>query len=323
MSTSRNSMTRHGAPLLSARHLYKAFHHNGDAITVLADMRVELLPGEITGLVGGSGCGKTTLLDILCGIVECDHGEIVMGSGVTRREIGYMQQRDALLPWLTVLENCIMPLQLQRRRASDEAHRTRPRRANSTARRTHERQGRRVLEQLGLTRYADLYPHQISGGMRQKVSCARAIIAAPRLLLLDEPFRSLDGISKQEMYRWYRGVSEAGGGEGGGRADGNGGGRGESGHAGGNAHGVGHTHTIATLLVTHDVYEAATLADRVIICTPRPMRVHRILTPPTPAATRTEAMRDDFARALAHALRDADGGMGTRTPDPRHAKPLL
>lgn len=260
-------------PLLQARDIHKSFRQGNDSVAVVAGVGVQLFRGEVVGLIGPSGCGKSTLLNILCGLIDSDQGEIEVSS-----VIGYIQQHDSLLPWRTVLENCIVPLQLHHTRA--------PFHRRARQQRAHDAAGRVLLDKVGLLEIANLYPHQISGGMRQKVSFVRAVIEQPQVLLLDEPFRSLDGITKIEMYDWYASIRR--------QSD------------------------LATLLVTHDIHEAAALAGRVIVCTDRPMRVRTVIA--APATPATDSSRDEYARAIHHALR---GDMGTRTPDLRLAKPSL
>ena len=256
-------------PLLTARNIHKSFTHGGVTMDVLGGIDLQLYGGQSVALIGPSGCGKSTLLNILCGLEGYDRGAI---DSARQSAVGYIQQNDSLLPWKTVLENCILPLELHRGGGA------------------HADRGRQLLTALRLSEFADHYPHQISGGMRQKVSFARAIIERPHILLLDEPFRSLDGITKLEMYRWYAELRQR--------------------------------DALATVLVTHDVYEAATLADRAIICSHRPMTIQTIIDAAAyDNGDQTAASAaEDYARAIYGALH---GGMGTRTPDLRHAKPSL
>lgn len=265
--------TESGEPLVVARAIHKRFrHHTGAETAVLAGADLSLYRGELVAMIGPSGCGKSTLLNILCGLTAADSGRIELAPSLDGH-IGYMQQYDALLPWLTVLQNCTMPLRLNAAISPLAVRRSK------AERRKIDNAGRAVLAELGLTEHAEHYPHQLSGGMRQRVSCARAIITRPPLLLLDEPFRSLDGITREEMHHWYRQ-----------RVIGNGG-------------------STATLLVTHDIHEAAELADRVLICSARPMRICAVIPAPPPGNTRGEdgGRRDAYARTLTEALRTATG----------------
>lgn len=316
--------TEHAAaPLLVARAIHKHFRHDGTETAVLAGAEMSLYRGELVAMIGPSGCGKSTLLNILCGLVAADSGAIEMAPSL-RGHIGYMQQYDSLLPWQTVLENCIMPLRLHAVAASFAFRR------RSEERHAQEATGRALLRELDLEQYAEHYPHQLSGGMRQKVSCARAIITVPPLLLLDEPFRSLDGITKTEMHDWYRrrvmgGGADTGGHTGGGasssHADRGGGAKAAQAHGTDAARDDRTTagpNQTTTLLVTHDIHEAAQLADRVLICSARPMRICAVIPAPlllqatasaqrggggSADATSARHRRDEYAHTLAEALR--------------------
>lgn len=303
-------------PLLTARAIHKHFRHGNTETAVLAGVEMSLYRGELVAMIGPSGCGKSTLLSILCGLIATDSGEIEMAPNL-RGHIGYMQQYDSLLPWQTVLENCIMPLRLHTTSAPLEFRR------RSEERRAQEAAGRALLRELGLEQYTEHYPHQLSGGMRQKVSCARAIITRPPLLLLDEPFRSLDGITKEEMHDWYQrrvmggGTDALAGGdrEADTRTDGEGGVGDRGAVAAQQDATTAASNQTTTLLVTHDIYEAAKIADRVLICSARPMRICAVIpappqaTPTTKQASAADVInahrRNGYSHALTEALRAA------------------
>jgi ABC-type nitrate/sulfonate/bicarbonate transport system ATPase subunit len=190
------------------------------------DFAVE--PGEVVGIVGPSGCGKTTLLELLAGLRPPDSGSISVGgrSDPTERLEGcaYMPQRDLLLPWLSAVDNAALALRIagapkSRARAEAGGH----------------------FERLGLSGFEGTRPDRLSGGMRQRVAFLRTLMAGRPVLLLDEPFASLDAITRAEMQSWLAGVL---------RPD---------------------RHTV--VLVTHDVEEALYLSDRVLVLTARPARV--------------------------------------------------
>ncbi len=188
------------------------------AVEVLREISLNIRRGEFVAVVGPSGCGKTTLLNLLSGY---DHPS----SGVIRREgrIRMVYQQDGLFPWQTVMEN----IELGLRHIGDQKER-----------------GRQVSEMLSLIRlegFENHYPHQLSGGMRQRVELARALAGDSDILLLDEPFSALDYLARlrmrQELARLLR----------------------------------ERPRTVA--LVTHDIEEAAQLADRVIVLTERPAQI--------------------------------------------------
>jgi NitT/TauT family transport system ATP-binding protein len=159
----------------------------GTSTTVLEDLSLDIAPGSFVTLLGPSGCGKSTLLKILGGILEPTSGEVAIGGtpaaeAVRRKEIGLVLQRPALLPWMTAHENVMLLREIAKgdrkaaARAADEA-----------------------LELVGLTDAAKRLPHELSGGMAQRVSIARALAMEPTILLMDEPFGALDAITRDSM----------------------------------------------------------------------------------------------------------------------------
>jgi ABC-type nitrate/sulfonate/bicarbonate transport system ATPase subunit len=175
-------------------------------------------PGEVVAVVGPSGCGKSSLLDIVCGLAAPAGGRATSAPAVL------MPQRDALLPWLSALDNAALPL-----------------RVAGTPRRAARERARPVIEDLGLGGFEDARPHELSGGMRQRVAFVRTLLAGRPVLCLDEPFGALDAITRAEAQTWLAGALER--------------------------------EPRAVLLVTHDVEEALVLADRVVVLSPRPGRV--------------------------------------------------
>lgn len=244
--------SEHRKQILSAKNISKSFSKAGVATNIVDNFNITLYAGETTALIGPSGCGKSTLLNILCGLLGRDSGSINPPPHTI--PYGYVQQQDALLPWKTVHENCALPLMLRKIKLE--------RRNAITALR---------LKALNLQRFATYYPHQISGGMRQKATLARAMIENPPLLYLDEPFRSLDGITKTELYRWFLDLQIQ--------------------------------YRFAALLVTHDPHEAVQLANTIIICTQSPLRIHLTIDP-TQMGTRSHAtLVDTIVAALKSIMR--------------------
>jgi NitT/TauT family transport system ATP-binding protein len=192
--------------------------HSFGAVRVLEDIRLEIGRGEFVAVVGPSGCGKTTLLNLLSGFYRPTSGRVVR-SGTARM----VYQSDGLFPWLTVVEN----IQLGLRHLVDAGER--------------ERQLHDLMSLIRLDGFARHYPHQLSGGMRQRVELARALAGDTDVLLMDEPFSSLDYQTRLRMRRMLARVLAE-------RAR-------------------------TVLFVTHDIEEAAQLADRVVVLSERPARI--------------------------------------------------
>lgn len=190
------------------------------AVEVFRQLSLEISRGEFVAVVGPSGCGKTTLLDLLAGFLKPTSG-IVSCSGRVRT----VYQHDSLFPWQTAAQNIAIGL----RELSSEAERS--------------SQLQKMLQLIGLEQFAGHYPHQLSGGMRQRVELARALAGATDILLLDEPFSSLDYLTRLRLRRELARMLEE----------------------------LPRT----VVLVTHDIEEAAQLADRILVLTERPARICR------------------------------------------------
>lgn len=191
---------------------------------VLRDVSFEVGAGEIVALVGTSGSGKSTLLSLLTGAIAPDAGEIrFAGAAVSDRgrPFAYMPQRDVLLPWRRIVDNAAIGLEV----AGVRRGRARERVAE-------------LLDPFGLAGTEQLYPRQLSGGMRQRVSFLRTVIQDQPVLLLDEPFGALDAITRDELQKWLLGIWAENG--------------------------------WSILLITHDIREAVRMADRALVLPARP-----------------------------------------------------
>jgi ABC-type nitrate/sulfonate/bicarbonate transport system ATPase subunit len=179
-------------------------------------------------IVGPSGCGKSTLLALMCGLEDPDEGSISVLGAVTAserlRRCAWMPQRDLLLPWRDVLGNAALALENQ-----------------GTGRKEARSQVAHLVERFGLAGFEDHLPHQLSGGMRQRVSFLRTLVAGKEVLLLDEPFGALDSITRGDLQQWLRAALDE--------------------------------EPRTTVLVTHDVEEALVLGQRVAVMSPRPGRI--------------------------------------------------
>ena len=228
---------------------------------------LEVATGDFVALVGPSGCGKTTILKLVSGLLRPTEGEIFVAGrevGAVRGHIGMAFQNPTLLPWLTIRENIMLPLKI-----------VQPYAARYRAARQGEFRERAdaLLERVGLKGFGDRHPWELSGGMMQRANLCRALIHAPALLMLDEPFGALDAFTREELWAILQGLW---------------------------------MDTRPTVfLVTHDLREAAFLANRVLVMSARPGRVtldHPVgfARPRTIAAT----YEPEFA-ALTQVLRQA------------------
>jgi NitT/TauT family transport system ATP-binding protein len=220
----------------------------GRAVVALARTDLVVEPGQFVSLVGPSGSGKTTLLNILAGLLTPTRGEVTITgenpAGTGSPVVGYMTQHDTLLPWRTALKNVAFPLELAGVPKKDRL-------ARAAA----------LLDRVGLADFGGHYPYQLSGGMRQRVSLARALIYGPPVLLLDEPFGALDSTTRLALHQVLLEV----------------------------ANDLGTT----VLLVTHDLAEAVSLSDRVLALAPRPGRVVREY--PIPRSGPRREVRDIYS----------------------------
>ncbi len=170
---------------IEIEHVSKTFGTNGDRMEVLRDVECHVRDGEFVSVLGESGCGKTTLLRLVAGLLAPSGGRVLVdGSPVTapRREMGFVFQQAVLLDWRTVLDNVLLPAEILR---LDKA--------------AYAAEARKLLGLMGLQDFASHRPPQLSGGMQQRVAIARALILKPTLLLMDEPFGALDAITREQM----------------------------------------------------------------------------------------------------------------------------
>ena len=204
---------------------------NFDALHVLDRIGLEVANGEFVALVGPSGCGKTTLLRIIAGLEDADDGTIAIdGKPVTKPGVdrGFVFQADSLLPWRNVYRNAMIGLEVNGRTGAEDRSRTQA-----------------LLRLVGLAGFEGYQPRQLSGGMRQRVNLARALAVNPEVLLMDEPFASLDAqtreIMQTELLRiWNEGRK-------------------------------------TVLFITHQIDEAVYLSDRVVVFSRRPGRINEIV----------------------------------------------
>jgi ABC-type nitrate/sulfonate/bicarbonate transport system ATPase subunit len=224
-------------PLLELRAVTKSF----GPVTALADFEASVAPGEFVTVVGPSGCGKSTLFNIVAGLEEPDAGGILRFEGNSCHaadllgRVSFMPQQDLLLPWRNVVDNAILALEVE-----------------GMPRVEARAKALKMLPEFGLAGFEKQYPHQLSGGMRQRVALMRTFLFERDLMLLDEPFGALDALTRAMMQRWLLDVWQK------------------------------YRRTI--LFITHDVDEAIFLGDRVLVMTARPgsIKLEQVIGLPRP-----------------------------------------
>jgi len=213
---------------LTVENLSKTFTtSSGVALPVLENINVEIHSGEFVCIVGTSGCGKTTFIRILDGLTQPTVGRITSDKGILNQpgpDRGFVFQQDSLLPWRTVLDNVLFGLEVQKRPRSESVA-----------------VARDLIDLVGLRGHENHYPHELSGGMRQRVNLARALAIDPEILLMDEPFAALDAQTREVMQRELLRIWE--------------------------------TKRKTVIFITHQIDEAVYLADRVLAFAARPGRI--------------------------------------------------
>jgi NitT/TauT family transport system ATP-binding protein len=222
-------------PKIDVRHVSKTFHRRhgkvDSPVVALHDVSLQIMAGEFVCLIGPSGCGKTTLLRLMHGLLQPDRGQVLVDGLVQSApgpKAGFVFQSFRLLPWRTVLDNVEFPLQIQRMPRDQRLDRART-----------------YLRLVGLEDFEHSYPHELSGGMQQRVGLARALALEPQILLMDEPFAALDAQTREFMQMELGRIWE---------------------HLG-----------VAVVFVTHSLDEALFLADRVVLMGPRPGTIQEAL----------------------------------------------
>jgi NitT/TauT family transport system ATP-binding protein len=241
-----------------------------EPVVALDDASFEFGEGDLVALLGPSGCGKTTLLRIVGGLIAKSAGSVTIGSREIERpmgDYGFVFQSPSLMPWRNVLDNVLFPMEILRR--------------NDGAARQHALE---LLELVGLSGFISARPHQLSGGMQQRVALCRALVHRPRLLLMDEPFGALDELTRMEMNDLLLRI------------------RAET--------------KASVLFVTHSISEAVYLSDKVVVFSKRPARVAReiAVTIPYPRSQRVR-----FTAAFTSAERIASEALGVITPGAEEA----
>ena len=204
--------------ILDIKNLSYSFGNN----PILKDINIHVNKNEMVAIVGSSGVGKSTLFNLIAGVLKKQVGEITInGSNDYIGKVAYMLQKDLLFEHKTIIDNVILPLiiaKVNKKEALEE--------------------GNKILKQFNLDKYANKYPQQLSGGMRQRVALIRTYMFKRKIFLLDEAFSALDAITKKELHKWYLDLKKE--------------------------------FNLTTLLITHDIEEAIFLSDRIYILANKP-----------------------------------------------------
>lgn len=247
---------------ISLQSVGKIFGSGEHAVQAIRNASLEMPRGEFISLLGPSGCGKTTLLRIIAGLEVPSEGEILIRNkpvwakgkrdGEAIKPVSMMFQEARLFPWFSVIENVALPLRI---------------RGVSTEERLEK--ARSLCATVGLSGFENARPNELSGGMRQRASLARALITQPQVLLLDEPFGALDAMTRDTLNLELMAVCEVS--------------------------------KVTAILVTHSINEATFLSDRVVMLAPRPARIVSIETMPFPRPRTLDVQRSaEFQDVSAH-----------------------
>ena len=266
---SADATTAAGAPLVSLRNVSKRF---ANGTLALQGMSLDIGEHDFISFLGPSGCGKSTALRLIAGLTRLSSGDMHWSgaathkNGKTDRDLGFVFQEPTLMPWAKVFDNVWLPLKLA-----------------GTSRDAAAPVVKQALEMVGLSRFADVYPRELSGGMKMRVSLARALVTDPDILLMDEPFAALDEITRfrlnNDLLALWRSLGKT------------------------------------IIFVTHSVFESVYLSQRVVVMTARPGRIQadiRIETvEPRGEAFRTSAAYSDYCRKVSAALAPSYSGQST------------
>ena len=215
------------AAVVTLKNISKFYHTENGETEALRSIDITVEEKEFVSIIGPSGCGKSTVLSIIAGLEEKSGGSLLINAGKGKAPIGYMLQQDHLFPWLTVRQNAFLGLDIRKERTKEAETRV-----------------DKLLSRYGLNEFKNKYPHELSGGMRQRAALIRTLATNPSVLLLDEPFSALD-------YQTRLSVSD-------------------------DIHAIIKNENKTAILVTHDISEAISMSDRIIVLSKRPATVKNI-----------------------------------------------
>jgi NitT/TauT family transport system ATP-binding protein len=231
-------------PLIAVDNVCRAFSNGAKTVNALERISFEIRTAEFVSIVGPSGCGKSTLLKILSGLLPASSGKILISGKAVKEpleNVGMVFQAPVLLKWRSVLGNILLPVEFAKRNVA-----------------SHMERARSLITLVGLEGFDEMYPHQLSGGMQQRVSLCRALVTDPQLLLMDEPFGALDAMTRDELDLELLRLWEE--------------------------------KKKTVLFVTHSIQEAVFLSDRVLVMSARPGRLLEVLSIDLPRPRTLEMM---------------------------------
>ncbi len=249
------------APAVVAKNLSLVFQTADSPVTALSNIDLTIARGEFVSFIGPSGCGKTTLMRVIADLERATSGQVSV-NGMSpeqarqQRAYGYVFQAAALYPWRNVVKNVMLPLEIMGLPAAQR-----------------ESRALKQLELVGLKGFERKYPWQLSGGMQQRVSIARALALQPEMLLMDEPFGALDEITRDHLNEQLLRLWES----------------------------TGKT----VIFVTHSISEAVFLSNRIVVMSPRPGRIIDVIDNPLPAGRGLDARETPAFIEVAHRVRQA------------------
>ncbi len=262
------------ASVISISNIQKSFRTaDGATVNALENINLDIAQGEFVSLIGPSGCGKSTLLRVIADLIQPTGGTVtVNGKPAAQarrdRDYGFVFQNATLYEWRSVIRNVMLPLEIMNFPKAER-----------------ESRAREMLRLVELGDFADKFPYQLSGGMQQRVSIARALSFQPKILLMDEPFGALDEMTRERMNNELLRI-------------------------------WGSLQGMTVIFVTHSITEAVYLSSRVVVMSPRPGRIAQIIDVPLPRprGPETRDMDDYFhlTSAVRHALRGTRPGQSAR-----------
>lgn len=241
-------------PTITLKNINKSFNNTHHHLSVLVDINLTVNEGEFFIFLGPSGSGKSTILRIMSGLEKDFRGKIELADGLTRKDMSFVFQEFALLPWLTISENIELGL-LARNIKLTERHKI----------------VKQELEVMGLDKFANSYPRDLSGGMKQRVGIARALATNPKVIFMDEPFSELDSFTAEGLRKKILSIWQE--------------------------------RKVTIVMVSHMVEEAVQLADRIAVLTPRPSKIEKLINNilPRPRQKRVQeffALEDELYRTI-------------------------